>query len=81
MATLSNIFKEWGWKKPAAGRAKSPVIQLLEATPEPDDLAKLDAYKGIFPDAETAAAAPMARPSEQSIIPKSRNKKHQILKN
>lgn len=48
--------------KPAAGRAKSPVIQLFE---EPDDLAKLDAYRGNFPDAVTAPAAPMARPSEK----------------
>lgn len=29
--------------KPAAGRARSPVIQLLETKPEPD-FPKLDAY-------------------------------------
>ena len=73
MAAFIKHIQRMRLKKPAAGRAKSPVIQLLEATPEPDDLAKLDEYKGIFPDAETAAAAPMARPSEQSIIKLIRN--------
>lgn len=63
------------WLKPAAGRAKSPVIQLFEAKPEEaDDLTRLDAYKGIFPDAETAA--PMARPSAKSRSPKLRIRKH-----
>lgn len=57
------------WLKPAAGRATSPVSQFFEAAPEPDDLAKLDAQRGIFPDAETAAAAPMARPSENNRDP------------